>query len=85
MHESVMLLFFFSFLSSFLIRYSDHWRFVIQRLSFLASLLVYLESDSLATRLDVAQLLGGRSPLHVHVMPHCSLLAKLTFDTETNG
>ena len=63
----------FIVISLFLIRYSDHWRFVIQRLSFLASLLVYLESESLATRLDVAQLLGGRSVLHV-TSYHASLL-----------
>ena len=78
MHELTIVTF-----SSFVIRYSDHWRFVIQRLAFLASLLVYLESDSLATRLAVTQLLGGRSSLHV--MPHCFSLAKLTFDTVLNG
>ena len=46
--------------NSMLLRYGDHWRFVIQRMSFLASLLVYLESGCLATRMDVCQLLGGR-------------------------
>ena len=37
----------------------DHWRFVIQRLSFLASFLLYLETGQLASRLEVANLLGG--------------------------
>ena len=40
-------------------RFNDHWRFVIQRLSFLASLLIYLESDKLATKEEVAGLIGG--------------------------
>lgn len=39
-------------------RYSDHWRFITQRLCFIASLLIYLESQSLATREQVADLLG---------------------------
>jgi hypothetical protein len=32
---------------------------VIQRLSFLVSFLVYLENNELATRLDVAKVIGG--------------------------
>lgn len=39
-------------------RFSDHWRFVMQRLSFLAALLVYLETEKLATKEDVAHILG---------------------------
>lgn len=49
-----------STLSTTAFRFNDHWRFVIQRLCFLASLLVYLESEKLATRESVAELLGGR-------------------------
>ena len=41
--------------------YHDYWRFVTQRLSFLVSLLVYLESGRLATRVEVAHLLGSES------------------------
>ena len=40
-------------------RFNDHWRFVIQCLSFLASFLLYLETGQLASRLEVANLLGG--------------------------
>lgn len=39
-------------------RFHDHWRFVMQRLAFLGSLLVYLESGRLATRYDVASIIG---------------------------
>jgi len=39
-------------------RYCDHWRFITQRLCFIASLLIYLETLSLATREQVAYLLG---------------------------
>jgi len=39
-------------------RYCDHWKFVTQRLCFIASLLIYLETSSLATREQVADLLG---------------------------
>ena len=40
-------------------RYHDYWRFVTQRLSFLVSLVVYLESDRLAGRSEVASCLGS--------------------------
>lgn len=39
-------------------RYHDHWRFVTQRLSFISSLVIYLESERLATREEVGQMLG---------------------------
>jgi len=39
-------------------RYCDHWKFVTQRLCFIASLLIYLESSSLAKRDQVADMLG---------------------------
>lgn len=39
-------------------RYCDHWRFVTQRLCFIASSLIYLETLALATRDQVADLLG---------------------------
>ena len=42
-------------------RYHDFWRFVTQRLSFLSSLLVYLESGDLATHSQVADMLGSKS------------------------
>ena len=42
-------------------RFHDHWRFVTQRLSFLAALLVYLESERLIEREETAQLLGGKN------------------------
>uniref|UniRef100_A0A8C7NU16 Translin n=2 Tax=Oncorhynchus mykiss TaxID=8022 RepID=A0A8C7NU16_ONCMY len=39
-------------------RFHEHWRFVLQRLAFLAAFEVYLESASLMTRDEVAQILG---------------------------
>uniref|UniRef100_A0A4W5QCB0 Translin n=1 Tax=Hucho hucho TaxID=62062 RepID=A0A4W5QCB0_9TELE len=39
-------------------RFHEHWRFVLQRLVFLAAFVVYLESASLVTRNEVAQILG---------------------------
>lgn len=39
-------------------RYNDHWRFVTQRLTFVCSLLVYLEAGILISRETVAQILG---------------------------
>ncbi|GAB6032119.1 hypothetical protein CHUAL_010482 [Chamberlinius hualienensis] len=42
-------------------RYHDHWRFVNQRLSFLASLLVYLRSEQLITRQQAAAIMGVTS------------------------
>lgn len=41
-------------------RFHEHWRFVLQRLAFLAAFVVYLESESLVTREEVAQILGSR-------------------------
>ena len=42
------------------LRYHDHWRFALQRLSFVASFVIYLETGKLATRSEVAQMIGGR-------------------------
>ncbi|XP_055667899.1 translin [Falco peregrinus] len=39
-------------------RFHEHWRFVLQRLVFLAAFLVYLESETLVTREAVAEILG---------------------------
>nr|XP_049584719.1 translin isoform X1 [Syngnathus scovelli] len=38
-------------------RFHEHWRFVLQRLTFLAAFVVYLESEALVTREEVAQIL----------------------------
>lgn len=40
-------------------RYNDHWRFVTQRLCFLASLLIFLEVGTLVSKDTVAEILGG--------------------------
>ncbi|XP_064597726.1 translin-like [Liolophura sinensis] len=39
-------------------RFHDHWRFVVQRLSFLASFVIYLSAEKLASREEVANSLG---------------------------
>ena len=50
--------FFLSRPSSF--RFHEHWRFVLQRLAFLAAFVVYLESETLVTREEVARILGSK-------------------------
>ncbi|MEQ2268245.1 hypothetical protein XENORESO_018104 [Xenotaenia resolanae] len=52
-------------------RFHEHWRFVLQRLAFLAAFVVYLENEILVTREEVAQILGSR--YHVLVQNHISL------------
>ncbi|XP_014678545.1 PREDICTED: translin-like [Priapulus caudatus] len=42
-------------------RFNDHWRFVVQRLSFLAALIVYMESEMLITKEEAAAILGIKS------------------------
>ncbi|XP_053327905.1 translin [Spea bombifrons] len=42
-------------------RFHDQWRFVLQRLVFLAAFLVYLENETLVTRQAAAQILGIES------------------------
>nr|XP_033802816.1 translin [Geotrypetes seraphini] len=42
-------------------RFHEHWRFVLQRLVFLAAFLVYLESETLVTREATAAVLGIES------------------------
>ncbi|XP_069472800.1 translin [Ambystoma mexicanum] len=42
-------------------RFHEHWRFVLQRLVFLAAFLVYLETEELVTREAVAEVLGIES------------------------
>jgi len=39
-------------------RFHDHWRFVMQRLSFLSALIVYLESEQLISQAQCAEFLG---------------------------
>ncbi|XP_037093318.1 translin-like [Pollicipes pollicipes] len=39
-------------------RFHDHWRFVTQRMAFVSALLVYLESEELATHEAVADAMG---------------------------
>lgn len=40
-------------------RFCDHWRFACQRFSFLGAFVVYLESERLITRAELAEMLGG--------------------------
>lgn len=44
-------------------RFHEHWRFVLQRLTFLAAFVVYLETETLVTREEVAQILSSRCHL----------------------
>lgn len=40
-------------------RYNDHWKFVTQRLCFLAALVVFLEVGILLSKETAAEILGG--------------------------
>ena len=40
-------------------RFSDHWRFIMQRYAFLVTLLYFLETEKLALHEDVGKILGG--------------------------
>ena len=46
---------------SFGLRYADHWHHVMQHLVFQCSLIVYMEEETLITRDQVAQSLGGNT------------------------
>lgn len=48
----------------YLCRFHEHWRFVLQRLVFLAAFVVYLETETLVTREAVTEILGSKC-LHV--------------------
>lgn len=41
-------------------RFCDHWRFVSQRFAFLGAFILYLESERLITRQELAEMLGGQ-------------------------
>ncbi|MBN3306557.1 TSN protein, partial [Amia calva] len=47
-----------SFYQPFSCRFHEHWRFVLQRVTFLAAFVVYLETETLVTREEVAKILG---------------------------
>ena len=46
-------------MSRVLFRFHDHWKFIMQRLSYLAALICYLQTEKLITREETAQMLGG--------------------------
>ncbi|XP_034255669.1 translin [Thrips palmi] len=77
-------------------RFHDHWRFTMQRLAFLASLTVYLESGQLAMIEDVAQIVGVTSKredgFHIDLEDYlmgllqlASELARFAVNSVTNG
>lgn len=41
-------------------RFNDHWRFVIQKYTFLVALVFFLETGKLAYHADVAGVLGSK-------------------------
>lgn len=40
-------------------RYNDHWRYAMQRLSFLAALIIFLEKGVLCNKKTTAEIVGG--------------------------
>lgn len=49
-------------------RYNDHWKFVTQRLCFLAALVVFLEVGILISKDTAAEILGG------NILPKCEFI-----------
>ena len=47
------------FLINIFFRFHDHWRFVLQRLTSLAALITYLETETLIGRDETATMIGG--------------------------
>lgn len=77
-------------------RFHDHWRFSMQRLAFLASLTVYLESGQMAMIEDVAQIIGVTTKreegFHIDLEDYlmgllqlASELARFAVNSVTNG
>lgn len=42
-------------------RYNDHWRYAIQRLCFLAALIIFLEKGILVDKDTTAEIIGGKT------------------------
>lgn len=55
-------------------RYNDHWRFVTQRLCFLAALIVFLEAGFLIGKDTAADILGGKNILDNMAVSRQSIL-----------
>jgi len=77
-------------------RFNDHWRYVTQRLCFLAALLVYLEVGVLVSINTVAEILGVQSQpangFHLDIEDYlmgllqlCSELARFAVNAVTSG
>ena len=49
------------FFCLYCVRFCDHWRFVNQRFAFLGAFIIYLESERLITREELATMLAGLS------------------------
>jgi hypothetical protein len=54
-------------------RFHEHWRFVLQRLVFLAAFVVYLETETLVTREAVTEILGSKCFSVICRITHISL------------
>lgn len=57
MHIPYMLL--VAFLLFFL-RFNDHWKYALQKLSFLSALVTYLKTEKLVSREETAAMIGGK-------------------------
>jgi len=69
-------------------RFNDHWRFVVQRYTFLVTLIYFLEAEKLALHSDVAQLLGVSTKeedgFHLDVEDYLSGLLQLASELVLN-
>ncbi|XP_070928705.1 translin isoform X2 [Macaca nemestrina] len=68
-------------------RFHEHWRFVLQRLVFLAAFVVYLETETLVTREAVTEILGiepdREKGFHLDVEDYLSGVLILASELET--
>lgn len=43
----------------FFLRFNDHWKYALQKLSFLSALVTYLKTEKLVSREETAAMIGG--------------------------
>ncbi|CAH0552077.1 unnamed protein product [Brassicogethes aeneus] len=63
-------------------RYHDHWKYVMQRLCFLAALIIYLEKGILIDKLTAAQILGIHEKSNLKFDLEDYLMGLLNLSTE---
>lgn len=63
-------------------RYNDHWRYTMQRVCFLAALIVFLEKGFLLDKVTAAQIVGVHEKENIHLELEDFLMGLLNLATE---